>query len=56
MLKDFLLSRYVIVGVLMYVFLVVLSVFSLDVPLGEALLYAGVLTVVGVIVTWWNHG
>lgn len=55
-LKKIIFSPYGIVGVAMYVVLVVLSVFWLDVPLGEAALYSLILTIVGVAVTWWNYG
>lgn len=56
MFKKIIFSPYGIVGVVMYIFLVVLSVFWLDVPLGEALLYCLILTAVGIAVTWWRYG
>ncbi|GEM_PF-4910038 len=56
MLKNIIFSPYGIVGIVAYIFLVILSVFWLEVPLGEALLYSFILTVVGVAVTWWNYG
>lgn len=56
MLKKIIFSPYGIVGVVMYAFLVVISVFWLDVPLGESLLYSLILTIVGLAVTWWNYG
>lgn len=47
---------HLVAGALVFILLVALSVFSLDVPLGEALLYSLILTVVGMAVVWWNYG
>ncbi|GAB4577726.1 MAG: hypothetical protein Fur0022_04570 [Anaerolineales bacterium] len=55
MFKKIIFSPYAIIAVIAYIFLVVLSVFWLEVPLGEALLYCFILTAVGVVVTWWNY-
>ncbi|MEJ5225850.1 MAG: hypothetical protein WHV44_15435 [Anaerolineales bacterium] len=56
MLKKLLFNRYTLVGLLVFMLMVGVSVFSLDVPLGDAMLYSFILTVVGMAVTWWQYG
>ncbi|NOH03018.1 MAG: hypothetical protein HND47_14200 [Chloroflexi bacterium] len=56
MLKEILLNRYVLAGALVFALLILISVFSLDIPLGEAFLYSSILTIVGMGVTWWSYG
>jgi len=55
MLKKFFSMPYLVAGVVVFILLVALSVFSLDVPIGEALLYSFILTVVGMAVVWWKY-
>lgn len=53
MLKILLKNTYIIVGIVMFVFLLV-GFLWLQVSLGESLLYALILATVGTVAEWWR--
>lgn len=55
-LKKFISIPHLAAGAIVFILMVAISVFSLDVPFGEALLYSLILTVVGMVVVWWQYG
>jgi hypothetical protein len=54
MLKAIFTNRYVIVGIIGFVFLFVMGVY-LEFSVGESLLASAVLSVVGVVTVWWGE-
>jgi hypothetical protein len=55
MLKKVLINPYVIAGVIVFLLLLGISIFALDLSWSEALLGSAALTVVGIIAVWWKY-
>jgi hypothetical protein len=54
MLKKFFTNQYMIAGILVFLLLLGIGLFAIDLTLGESLLLAMVVTVMGVGAAWWQ--
>lgn len=54
MLRKILTNHFVVAGFVIFLILLFVGVFALDLPWGESLLASAALTVVGIGAVWWQ--